>query len=133
MIPNMNEPDRIERITNLLKRANERLKNSMETTFVCVLLPEFLPLEETERLVEFLTDNNIETHTMVVNQVIPKEKISNCLFCNKRYSYQREKLETIHEVYEDFNIVEVPLFDDEIKGLEGIQHYSKFLTNVFSH
>lgn len=128
----MGDSNQIERVTGLLQRASERLKNPMECTFICVLLPELLPLQETERLIQFLYEQEIESHTLVVNQVIPQECIANCPFCSKRFQAQQKHIHDIQELYEDFNVVHVPLFNDEIKGVEGIKFYSQYLNKLFS-
>lgn len=122
-----------QRFQNLLKNASARLSNPDECTFVCVLTPEFLPLFETERLLQFLVDKNIDSHLMVVNQILNSQETKDCPFCSKRSKMQKKYLDDIHELYSDeFIVAEVPMLDEEVKGNDAVCHFAELLSPLFS-
>lgn len=64
----------------VIHKVSQRFKNANETTFVCVCIPEFLSVYETERLVQQLGKYGINVNSIVINQVVVFEKSSSRLY-----------------------------------------------------
>lgn len=113
---------------------HNQIRDPEKTTFVCVCIPEFLSIYETERLVQELSKSEIDTHNVVVNQVLFPDKDAEDLveWYSKakdalpqeaqdligktiaRKRMQDRYISQIFELYEDFHIVLMPLLDNEV-------------------
>jgi arsenite-transporting ATPase len=82
-----------------------------------------------ERLIKFLTDKPIETHVLVVNRIMAQQTEARCKFCSKRYRMEQKYLADIHDLCDDFRVVEIALQEDEVKGVEAV---SGFVAPLFS-
>lgn len=117
---------KMESLRETIGEVNTQFKDENMTTFVCVCIPEFLSLYETERMIQELTSYHIDTHAIVVNQLLFPKKSNDCEQCNARRRMQKKYLEQIEELYAEFNVVKMPLLVEEVRGKEKLERYAPF-------
>jgi len=118
---------KLEETKQTIEDINTQFKNSDLTTFICVCIPEFLSVYETERLVQELTKFKIDVDNIIINQVVVPAEGSNCRLCLARVKMQKKYIELISDLYKHFHITKLPLQEHEIRGLDDLKEFSKFL------
>ncbi|KAL3814881.1 hypothetical protein ACJIZ3_016149 [Penstemon smallii] len=116
---------KLEGMKDVIEQVNRQFKDPDLTTFVCVCIPEFLSLYETERLVQELTKFEIDTHNIIINQVIFDEEVVQSKLLNARMRMQQKYLDQFYMLYDDFNITKLPLLPQEVCGIEALKSFSQ--------
>lgn len=122
---------RMEGMKDIIEQVNKQFKDPDLTTFVCVCIPEFLSLYETERLVQELTKFEIDTHNIIINQVLFDEEAVDSKLLTARMRMQQKYLDQFYMLYDDFNITKLPLLPQEVCGVEALRSFSKHFLSPY--
>jgi len=124
--------DKLNKWREQVKSVQKQFTDQTKTLFVAVCIPEFLSVYETERLVQELTKFNIACEHIVVNQLVKKPKTEPpCRMCDARIRIQQKYMQQVFELYEDFNIVQMPLLGEEVRGVQALSTFSEFLVKPY--
>lgn len=118
---------KLEGMKDVIEQVNKQFRDPDLTTFVCVCIPEFLSLYETERLVQELAKFEIDTHNIVINQVLYNEEDVESKLLKARMRMQQKYLDQFYSLYEDFHITLLPLLPEEVCGIEALKQFSSDL------
>lgn len=127
-----NDPDFQSKLEDVSKSATEitdMFKNEALTTFIPVMIPEFLSLYETERLIQELFKLGIDVNSIVINQILYPPSDSSCNLCTSRSKMQKKYVDQAAELYEDFHVVHLPIKDHEIRGISLLTEFSTNLVD----
>ena len=119
----------LERLNDSIINAREDLTNPIKNSFIIVMIPEEMAISETGRLLNELVKNNIPVSNIVVNQIY-QDTTELCEFCKARRKMQGKNLVKIKEVFGENlhkNLIEVPLFKEEIREYVKLKEMGHFL------
>lgn len=127
MITSFSGSYQMDEVDNLLvslkktvKRIENILKDRTKCEFIPVCVPETMVISETVRLLSDLIKYEIVPCQIVLNFVMVSE---DCSFCRRRKAGQAK----FSEVFPEYNKVEVPMFAEEIKGLQSLNQLKTYL------
>jgi len=120
------EPDPIvaalERRRDRLDSVRRRLVEHRDTSFVLVLIPERLPIEETSRAAGALADAGIEVGAVIVNRVLPDGLGGEFYAARRRQEdvYRRE----IDHRFKTMDRIVIAQLESDVYGLNRLERIS---------
>ncbi len=117
----------LERDKRRYEDALNVLGNRSTTVFTLVLLPERLPIEETNSAITGLSRLGIPVQALVVNQCILPEVVEGNRFLAARAKLQARYMEEIDTRFGDLLRSRLPLLDRDVSNLSTLRHVGKVL------
>jgi len=106
-----------------LETARSILIDASHISFVFVLNPEKMPLEETKKAVKVLEKYSIPVNDIVVNRLLPEATADS--FWQARKTLERKYLNEIENTFQHQRIIKIPLLETDISQ-EHIAEISKY-------
>ncbi len=119
----------LERLNNAILNAREDLTNPIKNSFIIVMIPEEMAITETGRLLNELIKHKIPVSNIVVNQLY-QDTTELCVFCKARREMQQKNLVKIKDIFMEKlkkNLIEVPLFKEEIREYNKLKEMGEYL------
>jgi arsenite-transporting ATPase len=116
-------------VLDILKRWEVLSAENMEflrnnVNFTMVTIPEALAVEQLEGTFREMGKYGLAIKRIIINNVV---KIEESMFLRTKASEQRPHLKHIHDNYAGLQIIEIPMFPQEVKGLERLRGVEKIL------
>ncbi|MBO3842753.1 MAG: ArsA family ATPase [Candidatus Brockarchaeota archaeon] len=125
---------KVAEIELLEKFAEENIKaieklSSEATSYLLVLHPEMLPVYEAKRILDSLRPYGIPVKGLVLNEVLPEEVCTNPFFKERR-KLQEKYIKMVREEFPNMEIIEVPLIETEVVGIEKVKRIAKAIMSA---
>ncbi len=118
-----------EPVLNILRRWERLSAENMEflrnrVGFTLVTIAEALAVAQLESIFRELNDYGLKVQQLIINNVVKDDSSE---FLRTKAQQQQNYLELIYRRYANLKIVELPLFPQEVKGLDRLREVARVL------
>ena len=107
-------------------RARRLLLDANTTAFILVLIPEKLPILESQKTLAVLKQHKVPIAGMVVNRTLPNDQDLGG-FLESRRSQEAAYLEQIAQTFKKLPRVQIPLLSRDVQGLTALREVAEHL------
>ncbi len=106
-------------------KVREILLDQNRTGFIFVLIPERLPILETEKAIELMSRHSLHIGGLVINKILPQQADGE--FLKKRKHQEEVYLELIREKFVSQALLRIPLMEEDVFSLEHLETFADYL------
>ncbi|MFC7060884.1 ArsA family ATPase [Halobacillus seohaensis] len=106
----------------------EIILDSKQTGFIFVLIPERLPILETQQAIKQLDQHHLHIKTLIVNKVLPD--YADGVFLERRRKQEQNYLNEIDRTFSKQRKIRVPLFEEDVYDMEQLSTFADHLKHV---
>jgi len=93
--------------------------------FVIVIIPEALAIDQLDSIFDEFDKYGLKAEQLVINNVI--KEIAGSTFLQTKAEQQRGYIDLLHNRYQGIEMIELPLFPHEIKGIDRLKDIERSL------
>ncbi|AEF19854.1 MULTISPECIES: TRC40/GET3/ArsA family transport-energizing ATPase [unclassified Hydrogenobaculum] len=117
----------LENFYEKLKGVDEILIDPDTTSVRIVANPEKMVVKESQRAYMYFNLFGVNVDAVVVNKVLPKDKVADCEFFKEWVKSQQSYLEEIKSLFNPTPIFDVPTMQEEVCGLQKLEMLSDLI------
>ncbi len=92
--------------------------------FIMVTIPEALAIKQLDKVFAEFDKYELKIERLIINNVV---RDGDSQFLLTKAEQQREYIKILYDIYSNMKIVEIPMFPQEIKGMERLRTLGKYL------
>jgi arsenite/tail-anchored protein-transporting ATPase len=106
-------------------RVRSILLDSAKTGFIFVLIPERLPILETEKAIEMMNKHDLKIQGLIVNKILPPSADGS--FLQKRKKQEKDYLHLMKRKFTEQKLYEIPLLEEDVCSINHLETFAQYL------
>jgi arsenite/tail-anchored protein-transporting ATPase len=106
-------------------RVRSILLDSAKTGFIFVLIPERLPILETEKAIEMMNKHDLKIQGLIVNKILPPSADGS--FLQKRKKQEKDYLQLMKRKFIEQKLYEIPLLEEDVCSINHLETFAQYL------